>query len=328
MALHLSLFHRSGGVLFLDDDLDYLETLGMFMPAHLHVELYLRPVSFLERMRDETVRWEADTALHLQMIDRWRNGQHLLPQVLRYWSDHPSRYQLAQTCVVDYVMPGMDGLKVLSQLADWPGARVLLTGQADQQIAIDAFNAGLIHQYIPKQIHDISGRLLGHLTKLTDAPNPRMNALWRAVLQPSQQSVLQVPSVAEALQERARQEWVEYVVIGDPFGVLGLDAQGQCHWLQLEPPGSLGDLAELAGTAGLGSDQVKAVRAGQLLPAVELHQQLGLRGPIRTAPALALGDECQLLAAAFALDAGDLPGPIYPHRHFLDAQGSRHVQDA
>lgn len=328
MAFHLSLFHRSGGVLFLDDDPDYLETLGMVMPGHLQVELYLRPVSFLERMRSETARWEADTALHLHMIERWRHGQHLLPQVLRYWAGNPARYQLAQTCVVDYAMPGMDGLKVLGHLVDWPGARILLTGQADEQIAIQAFNGGLIDQFIPKQIPDITGRLLGHLAKLSGTPHPRLNALWRAVLQPAQQSVLQVPSVARALQRMAQSGWVEYVVLGEPFGLLGLDAQGRCHWLQLEQPSSLGDLAELAGTAGLGSDLVKAVRAGQQLPAVELHQQLGLRGPIRTAPAFAVGDDGLLIAAAFALDAADLPAPIYAYRNFLEAQGGRHIQDA
>jgi hypothetical protein len=82
MALHLPLFYRSGSTVFLDDDPDYLEMLGMVLPAHLQVELYMRPSTFLDRMREEPARWEADAALHLLMIDRWRNGHHLLPQLL------------------------------------------------------------------------------------------------------------------------------------------------------------------------------------------------------------------------------------------------------
>jgi len=108
MALNLPLFYRSGCLVFLDDDPDYLDMLGMVLPAHLQIELYMRPSTFLERMREEPARWEADAAQQLLMIDRWRNGQHLLPQVLRYWANNPARYQLVQTCAVDYAMPGTD----------------------------------------------------------------------------------------------------------------------------------------------------------------------------------------------------------------------------
>ncbi|EWS64707.1 hypothetical protein Y695_02047 [Hydrogenophaga sp. T4] len=89
MALKLPLYHRSGSLLFLDDDLDYLEMLGMVLPSHLQVELYCRPSGFGERMRDEPARWEADAGMHLQMIERWRRGQALIPQVLRYWPPAP-----------------------------------------------------------------------------------------------------------------------------------------------------------------------------------------------------------------------------------------------
>ena len=42
----------------------------------------------------------------------------------------------------------------------WPGSRVLLTGQADEQVAVRAFNRGLIDQFIAKQTPDISRRLI------------------------------------------------------------------------------------------------------------------------------------------------------------------------
>ena len=42
MALQLPLFHRSGSIVFLDDDLDYLDMLGMVMPAILLLIPYFR----------------------------------------------------------------------------------------------------------------------------------------------------------------------------------------------------------------------------------------------------------------------------------------------
>ena len=327
MSLTLSLLHRPGSVLFLDDDTEYLEMLGMVMPAHWQVELFSRPAAFARRMQCEPARWEADAAAQLQMIDRWRQGQPLLPQLLRYWADHPQRHQLAKTCVIDYGMPGTNGLQVLETLIDWPGSRMLLTGQADEQVAVQAFNLGLIDQFVPKQAPDITRLLMGALRKLGQAAHPRINALWRATLRSTQQSILQIPAVAQALQTFTEKHWVEYVVLDQPFGLLGMDAAGRCHWLQLEPVASLGELAELAGSAGLGMETVRAVESGKLLAAIELHQQLGLLGPVRTAPCMPMDEDGTLCAALFTLEAADLPAPIYPYRHFLESQGQRAIQD-
>lgn len=327
MSLTLSLFHRPGSVLFLDDDTEYLEMLGMVLPGHWQVELFSRPAAFARRMAGEPARWEADAASQLHMIERWRQGQPLLPQVLRYWANHPQRHQLGKTCVIDYAMPGTNGLEVLETLIDWPGSRVLLTGQADEQVAVQAFNHGLIDQFVPKQAPDITRLLMGALRKLGRAAHPRVNTLWRATLRPAQQSILQIPAVSQALQAYTERHWVEYVVLDQPFGLLGMDVEGRCHWLQLEPMSSLDELAELVGSAGLGLEMVRAVATGQRLAAIELHQQLGLRGPVRTAPTFAMGQDGTLTAALFTLGREDLPAPIYPYRHFLESQGDRAIHD-
>lgn len=328
MALTISLFQRPGNILFLDDDPDYLDMLGMVVPAHWQVELFSRPSSFAERMRLEPARWEADAAAQLGMMDRWRQGQPLLPQILHYWATTPSRYALAKTCVIDYAMPGTNGLQVLNTLVEWPGSTVLLTGQADEQVAVKAFNSGLIDQFVPKQAPDITRQLLDVLRRLSLAAHPRLNTLWHTALQPAQQQLLQMPSVSKALQAYTERHWVEYVVLGEPFGLLGLTAAGECHWLQLETTSGLLDLAELAGSAGLGFDLVRSIESGQQLAAIELHQQLGLAGPVRTAPTMPMGNDGALTAASFVLAAADLPQPIYPYSRFLAEQDNRIIRDS
>ena len=313
--------------MFLDDDPDYLDMLGMVVPGTWQVELYSRPSGFVKHMLLENERWEADAAIQLHMIDRWRQGLPLLPQVLSYWASNPTRHALIKTCVVDYAMPGINGLQVLDALQDWPGSRVLLTGQADEQVAIQAFNGGLIDQFVPKQAPNITEHLLSTLHKMSRAAHPRLNTLWRTALRPGQQFLLQVPSVSQALQAYTEQHWVEYVVLGEPFGLLGLTATGACHWLQLEPTVGLRDLAELASSAGLGFDRVRAIENGQQLAAVELQQQLHLPGPVRVAPALPIGSDGNLLAASFVLAAAELPQPIGAYNDFLAGHSARIIQD-
>ncbi|RZL07565.1 MAG: response regulator, partial [Rubrivivax sp.] len=144
-------FHTPGTIVFLDDDPDYLEMLALVLPREWSVQLYLRPTDCVARLQAEPPQWEADAWAQQQIIDRWRDGAPLIPQILRYWDRGTGRYDLTRVLVVDYSMPGMDGLQVLDGIVDWPGSRVLLTGQADEQIAVNAFNRGLIDQFLAKQ---------------------------------------------------------------------------------------------------------------------------------------------------------------------------------
>lgn len=320
------LFRRPGAVVFLDDDPAYLDMLAVILPPRWPVSLFVRPQACLQHLQPEAERWEADAWTQQQIIERWRDGAALIPQILRYWTDHEQRQALTRVCVVDYAMPGMNGLQVLQALADWPGARVLLTGQADEQRAVDAFNQGLIDQYIPKQAPDIARRLVDAVQQLLDRPHPRQVQIWHATLSPAQQTLLRRPAVQDELSRLMRGHWVEHVVLGDPFGVLGMDAQGQLSWLQLEPATGLAELAELAAAQGLGETALADLRAGRSLAGLELHQALGAGAPA-LAPAFELGPGSGLLGALFNVDPAPLGAVPAGHAAWLARQGPRTVHD-
>jgi len=314
MNTTLPLYQRPGRFVFLDDDPEYLAMLGMVMPTAWSIELFTRPSAFLARMRDEAAAWEADVARQVAVLDRWRQGQTLLPQVLRYWADTPQRTRLVQRCVVDHAMPGMHGLAVLAQLANWPGMRLLLTGQADQQVAIQAFNQGLIDRFIPKQTPGIARQVQQALMEPAPQIRRALDTLWRTTLSVEQWSWLQREDVARDLKNLlAQRRWVEHAVTGAPFGMLGLNLQGQVEWLQLESPDSLRELAELCTAAGLSAAVRDDVGAGRLLVAAELQTQLGLSGPPRQTPAFMVGGPQGLVGAVFALAPDDLPAPLEAH---------------
>ena len=141
--MNLSLFQSPGTIVFLDDDPGYLDMLALVLPQDWHIRFFLRPQSCIHHLILETNAWENDLANQQQILTRWRElGTPLIPQILDYWST-TERYALSRICVVDYSMPAMNGLQALERLEDWHGARILLTGQADEQIAVKAFDYGL-----------------------------------------------------------------------------------------------------------------------------------------------------------------------------------------
>ena len=322
------LFHRPGTVVFLDDDPDYLEMLALVLPRHWHLKLFLRPTECIAHLLQEPPFWEADAWNQQQLIELWREGKPLIPQILGYWSKYTERYALSRVCVVDYSMPGMDGLQALAELGDWPGSRVLLTGQADEQVAVRAFNRGLIDQFIPKQTPDISRRLIEAVERLLFTSHARHAQTWRVTLTPEQNALLRAPGVADWLASFCAKNWVEHVAIGDPFGVLGMDASGKVAWLQLETREGLPALAELAEVAGVSPEAVADIRAGSRLADIELQQALSAPRPCTLVPAFAVGATSSgLLGALFPVDAPSGPDPNNSYSRWLSRQPKRHVQD-
>lgn len=325
--MSFQLYRRPGSVVFLDDDADYLEMLAMVLPSHWNVILHLRPGRCIHRLLRELPLWEIDAWNQQLLVDQWRLGKPLIPQILGYWARSTGRYEMTRVCAVDFSMPGMDGLQVLGELTEWQGARVLLTGQADEQIAVRAFNRGLIDQFIPKQLPDITRRLVDTVETLLATPNARHAQIWRATFRPEQHELLRQPGVQQALADYAGARWVEHVAIGDPFGILGMDEEGRISWLQLETREGLDALAELAELEGVAPEGIADIRAGRKLVSLELRQSLGLTGPCELLPAFSPGQTPSIVAALFSVPASALPAPITSYRSWLEAQDARQVED-
>lgn len=322
------IYRRPGGVAFLDDDPAYLEMLAEVMPEHWHVRLYQRPADCINQLQQEPPRHDADTWRQKEILDRWRDGSALIAQLLEYWrDDETARFDLTKVCVVDYSMPAMNGLQVLSELVNWSGSRVLLTGRADEQIAVSAFNQALIDQYIPKQTTEITRRLTDSIQRMLDEPQPDHSLAWRATLSREQIALLSLPVIGRQLAALAdERRWVEHVVLGDPFGVLALDATGMAFWLQLEPESRLEELAEMAMCHGVDAAGLEDIRSGRRLFDVEFRLALGL-DDAGLHPALRLGSGPVVFGALVPVPLALCPGRSGSYELFLNSRGPRELGD-
>ncbi len=323
------LYRRPAAVVFLDDDLDYLEMLANVMPMDWFVRLMIRPIACIEMLVAEIASVELDMWKQQEIINHWRDGSALIPQILAYWRDDgTSRFSLARVLVVDYSMPAMSGLRVLSELTQWPGLRILLTGRADEQLAVSAFNRGSIQQFIPKQSPEIRLRLSAAIQHLLHKPDARHEQTWRSTLSREQSALLSDPTIAGSLEKlAAEQNWVEHVVIGAPFGVLALDAAAKVAWLQLEPTDRLIELAEIAESQGWSAENVQDVRAGKKLIDAELQLATGSGQKPRLKEAFVMGSEtARVYAALFEVNQTFCPKPSDSHQDFITSQSHRHIQ--
>ena len=293
----LALYQRPGSVILLDDDTDFLGMLLMTLPRNWNIKAFSSPYACLKYLQQEPAQWDADFLAHQNIVEQWHAGTPLIPQILRYWQESPDRYKLTRVCAVDYQMPQMDGLQTLGKLRGWPGHRVMMTGSIEN-LAPAAFNAGLIDEFVPKQSADFRSRLVAAIEALLEKPDRRYNQIWHSTLKPAQVELLRDKSIGDALHCFIATNFVEYMVIGDPFGIIGVDEAGAVTWLQLEPVSELAALAELAATHGACAEEVLQIQAGESVTNVELHQVLGDASAARVLPAFCIGGPGTLLAAA------------------------------
>lgn len=70
-----------------------------------------------------------------------------------------TRFHQVAVMVVDYDMPGMDGIQLCKNVNNPNITKVLLTGAADEHLAVKAFNEGSINHFLRKQEKDIFPKL-------------------------------------------------------------------------------------------------------------------------------------------------------------------------
>jgi CheY-like chemotaxis protein len=322
--MQFPLYHRPNAIVFLDDDAGYLDMLADVMPQDWCAQLFTHAGDCIDHMQQQHAQWESDVDAHLQITEKWRSGTPLVPQLLAYWQTQPLRYALTNVLVVDYSMPAMTGLDVLKALPKWPAQRVLLTGQADESMAVKVFNQRLINQFVAKQHPHIGQHLAQVVRELNALPLSVHDSIWRNALNKGQHAILQTDAVQQALaalvQERS---WVEYCVIAEPFGILGINAKAVPQWLQLEQAQDLPDAAELAESAGQSTQEGQKIRRGTHLANAELVMALSCDAPLALAPTFPIGQPSNLLGAFFDLPKSCLTGRGYDE--FLRSLPSRSI---
>jgi CheY-like chemotaxis protein len=158
---------------FIDDNSSMLMDLipALNLENHPHLT-FVQPQEGLSFINQDTYRQEFVERMIIEDESQEGDGVSFSPQCFVPELQSPSRYHQISVLVVDYEMPGMTGLDLCKQIQNPYVKTILLTGVADESIAIDAFNAGLISTYIRKH-------------------NPNFLDLLRQAIQTNQQAYFQ-----------------------------------------------------------------------------------------------------------------------------------------
>lgn len=263
-------FHFPTTTMFVDDHEEYLEVVPLLLDPMLHVRTYSsprralaalgtsasRPVpggGWLYRWKDQPSRRQELVALDVDTIHR-----------IAY---DPERFAEVSVVVVDHVMPEMDGVAFCQRLDNPQIGKILLTGRADDAVAIEAFNAGIIDRFIRKNDPHAIQRLAAAIRELQHRYFERAGAFVAETLALGDFGFLRDPAFRRAFASMTADfQPTESYVHCNPTGLLLLDAMGRGRFLLVQTDEDLRAHYEIAEELGAPQGVLAALRDGEAVP--------------------------------------------------------------
>lgn len=296
-------------VVFLDDDIRYLEMLSIAIPERFAASFHSAGVEAASDLQASLAHLARERS---SMAGIAADTEKSVVLALRYLHD-PSRFLIAGVLGCDYAMPAEAGTAFCAKHAMNGLRRILLTGSADTEVAVDAFNEGAIELYLPKQAPHLLEKLVASMDSQMRRSAAERGALLAAAIPPQIQSLLEDRRWASALTRFIEKlDVVEYVFLGRPLGLIAVDKNDSVLWIQLEDEQSLRGLVEILVESDWNRQEIDLVRDGKAAVDVEVASQLPGHEP-RIEPLQQLCSAPYLGAAVFALDA--LPDELVPAQH-------------
>lgn len=268
----LPIYQHPSLTVLIDDSANFLRSLSFQLDPALPRKRFNSPKLALEWLREQSARPQQPAPLLCDNVDAYpRLSQQRavgfnLEEICRI-SHRRERFMTPSVLVVDYSMPGMNGIEFCEALHDSRYKIILLTGTADDRVAVAAFNRGLIHRYIQKSDDNALERLgieIGALQRsYFEAQSDRMQGLmalndFRFITDPAIDSMFREIS--------ARYNIVEHYLYTEPAGILLYDRDALPRLLVIATEQTMDSHYEVAVDNGAPGSLLDALKERRIVP--------------------------------------------------------------
>lgn len=148
MKSYLSCYNYPTTVLCVDDDLNLLKSLKNVLELNNPVIAFYSPFEADAFLKKQIERPSGKVFSAEQVLDK--DNIQLDLNMLHELIYDADRFKEISNIIIDYYMPGIDGLSFCRNFEGGSYKKIMLTGEADQALAVNAFNEGVINQFVMK----------------------------------------------------------------------------------------------------------------------------------------------------------------------------------
>jgi CheY-like chemotaxis protein len=233
MKIPLPLYQHPTSVILVDDSTSFIASLEFQMNPSLAVKSFQNPNDALKWLH-ETYNTCDEKFLPIKVgydeqtfsFER-RTVELEVDKIYRTVMD-PDRFNFPAVVVVDYAMPQIDGLDFCRALKGLPCKKILLTGEANEMVAVGAFNEGIIDRYLKKNDPQALERLEAQISALTKEYFLEKSGTLKDLLVQHSFAFWSDDIFGKLVESlSAQNDFVEYFLFPDPAGILFFDRHGK-----------------------------------------------------------------------------------------------------
>ncbi|SDI12882.1 response regulator [Propionivibrio dicarboxylicus] len=265
-------FYFPTTVAFIDDSPSFLESIALGLDSRLAYRKFDSPFSALVALNGATpaLAIGEDLLSIYQHRGECSQAHHVIDinlDKIHRVVHNEQRFEQISVVVIDYDMPEINGLELCRGIRNPAVKKILLTGKADEQVGIQAFNEGIIDRFIKKQYPDAIARLN---TAIADLQMEYLRQLQDALMH-----MLAVGShvflfdrmFAARFQEICKElNIVEHYLSCTPDGLLLLDTTGSAHLLIVQTEAMMRSHFEIADELGAPKELLQQLSSRHHIP--------------------------------------------------------------
>ena len=244
-----SCFYHPTTVLFLDDNQVFLDALELEFGARVKMKTFTDPAQAMEAINasNQEITQSVLKAVGMGNADTASDARvgFELSNMLKLIYDK-SRFDNIAVLVVDYEMPGINGVEFCQKLGDKNIFKILLTAEADKDTAINAFNSGAIDKFLLKTSANLYQELGDAIAELQCRYFKELSRSIADGLGDSFKTLLDNESYKEIFHQVVTSEKAtEYYLVDGSGSFLFLNKQAEPIWLMVRHANEIDDQIEL-----------------------------------------------------------------------------------
>jgi len=253
-ALKIGLCFYPTSTVLVDDNEDFLERISKLLLEHLiPCRYFADPIDALDFL-NQTYQPDPFTNRCISTT-RDRDIDSVVSQFdfrkIHHEVYNPKRFEQISVLAVDYAMPTLHGLDFCRKVEESFSQRLILTGEAGQGLAVEAFNESVIHKFLRKGEVNLPDLLLEDIHKLEHDYFTKLSeiALHKASsdLYKFTPACLSEPAFVKLLQQICQKHnIVEYYLLDEHGSFLMLDEKGIPSWFIVKSEKDMEDLYQYA----------------------------------------------------------------------------------
>lgn len=260
-------------VAIIDDDIRFLESFDELLRREFIVRRFASPQLGLNHLVGadaehlaRIARLGAFATSAASPADEFNRLQILLSSYIGQLRGYSNRFATVSVAIVDLNMPGVDGLMICRALRRRPVRTILLTGNASEKLAVNAFNEGLIDRFVSKHEPDLLPMIASHVRDLQNAYFRRITTTIKDTLSLQCLRFMMDSAFLRFFSEVcAETRCVEYYIKSDPPGVELIRSDGHTSVLVVFDEAEIRRRTAAAREAGAPAELTGSMERGEVI---------------------------------------------------------------